>query len=161
MVTLTSASSGLGVVALVSTTIHGVSRAQAELARRVVGHFVEGIGNFIGLRHEGPGVALADFAEAHRRMATAGYDPEPIDAAWAAFEQTRAACSGRLEALAEYWAVPAARWVEEHAATGATGATVHGLPAAAHHHDEAGRIGTDAAEAQPAAGLRDGRGTDQ
>ena len=144
----------LDAATLVTTTIRGVSRAQAELTRRVGGHFSEDISNFIGLRHEGSGVTLPDFAEAHRRLATAGYDLEPIDVAWPAFEQARAAYSGRLEALAEYWAVPAARWVEEHAATGSV---VHELTAAAHHHDQAGRDGgttDEGAEPEAAAGAR-------
>ena len=104
----------LDTAALVLTTIRDVPRAQAELTKRVGAHFVEDISNFFGLVLDGSGVERSEFEEVHERLSAAGYDVEPVDVAWTAFERARATYATRLEALAEYWAVPAAAWIAGH-----------------------------------------------
>lgn len=106
--------SGLGAVldaaALVVTTVQGVPRGQAEMLLRVGAHLVEDISNYI--RHTGDGstVAEADFAAVHERLERAGYKVESREKAWRDFERVRRTYSGRLEALAAYWATPAPSW---------------------------------------------------
>ncbi len=107
--------SSLGAVldsaALVLTTIHGVPRGQAEITKRVGAHLVEDIGNNLRLAGDGAAVDLDDFQAVYQRLGAAGYDLEPQEAAWRAFEHARATYAGRLEALAVYWATPATSWV--------------------------------------------------
>jgi hypothetical protein len=101
----------LDAAALVLTTIRGVSRGQAEITKRVGAHLVEDISNNLHLAGDGSRVDAEQFAEVYRRLGEAGYDLEPEAEAWRAFEAARATYAGRLEALADYWAMPAPVWV--------------------------------------------------
>lgn len=106
--------SALGAVldsaALVVTTIKGVPRGQAEIVLRVGAHLVEDISNYIRQAGDGSSVAHDDFAAVHARLATAGYDLEPLERSWRAFERVRRTYASRLDALADYWATPAPSW---------------------------------------------------
>jgi len=128
----TSWISALGAVldaaALVLTTIRGVPRGQAEITKRVGAHLVEDIGNNLGLTGDGSVVGRGEFGEAYRRLGAAGYDLEPEEEAWRAFEAARASFAGRLEAIAAYWATPATVWVGQ-VRVGAS--AVHRAPATA------------------------------
>jgi hypothetical protein len=53
----------------------------------------------------------SDFDAACDRLEAAGYVLAPRDHAWPAFEAARAAYAPRLEAMANYWATPAASWL--------------------------------------------------
>ncbi|MGO9179547.1 MAG: ion channel [Candidatus Limnocylindrales bacterium] len=102
----------------VLTTIRGVPRGQAELAKRVGAHFVEDIANYLGFGPvEGSGVDRAAFDEAYERLADAGYELEDAGDAWSAFERARATYAARLGVLADYWAVSGVRWTAERTAT--------------------------------------------
>jgi hypothetical protein len=105
----------LDAASLVVTTITNVPRGEAELAKRMGSHLVEDIGN-LGFR-KGEGLALdrLDFEVAYDRLAHAGYQLEPADVAWAAFEAARATYALRLEEMAAYWGTPAASWLGVHA----------------------------------------------
>ncbi|MCI0583010.1 MAG: potassium channel family protein [Chloroflexi bacterium] len=111
----TSWISALGAVldaaALVLTTIRGVARGQAEITKRVGAHLVEDISNNFRLSGDGSRVDRDQFGEVYRRLGEAGYDLEPEEEAWHAFERARSSFAGRLEAIAEYWATPATLWV--------------------------------------------------
>jgi hypothetical protein len=96
--------------ALVVTTIKGIPRGQAEIVLRVGAHLVEDISNFIAHAGDGSTVAHDDFAAVHARLAAAGYEVEPLERSWRAFERVRRTYAGRLDALAEYWATPAPSW---------------------------------------------------
>jgi hypothetical protein len=106
--------SALGAVldsaALVVTTIKGVPRGQAQIVLRVGAHLVEDISNYIARAGDGSAVAHDDFAAVHGRLAAAGYELEPLDRSWRAFERVRRTYAGRLDALADYWATPAPSW---------------------------------------------------
>ncbi len=106
--------SALGAVldsaALVVTTIKGVPRGQAEIVLRVGAHLVEDISNYIRRAGDGSSVAHDDFAAVHARLAAAGYELEPLDRSWRAFERVRRTYASRLDALADYWATPAPSW---------------------------------------------------
>jgi hypothetical protein len=110
----TSWISSLGAVldaaALVLTTIRGVSRAQAEITKRVGAHFVEDITNNFGLAGNGSSVDQLQFEQVYRRLEQAGYDLEPEEEAWRRFERGRGSYAGRLDALAAFWATPATLW---------------------------------------------------
>ncbi len=96
---------------LVLTTIVGVPRGEAKLAKRVGTHLVEDISN-LGFRVGEPtSLDHADFEAAHYRLAQAGYTLVPADDAWPAFEAARGTYAPRLEAMARYWATPAASWL--------------------------------------------------
>jgi len=111
----TSWISALGAVldaaALVLTTIRGVPRGQAEITKRVGAHLVEDIANNFRLAGDGSAVDREQFDEVYRRLGQTGYDLEPEDDAWRAFEGARGSFAGRLEAIAAHWATPATLWV--------------------------------------------------
>ena len=100
----------LDAAALVVTTIKGVPRGQAEIVLRVGAHLVEDISNYIAQVGDGSAVELDDFTAVHERLARAGYDLEPLERSWRAFERVRRTYAGRLDALADYWATPAPSW---------------------------------------------------
>ena len=108
----------LDAASLILTTTKGVESGEAELFRRVGSHLVEDITNLgfgAGARSSpaaGAGMDRAAFDEACRRLAAAGYELVPGDAAWPAFEASRATYAVRLEAMAEYWATPTNSWLE-------------------------------------------------
>jgi hypothetical protein len=96
---------------LVVTTITGIPRGEAELARRVGSHLVEDVSN-LGFRagHAEP-LDRAAFDAAYERLAAVGYRLEPADIAWPRFEAARAIYADRLEEMATYWATPATSWL--------------------------------------------------
>ncbi len=106
----------LDAAVLVQTTIRNVPRAQAELCIRVGGHFAEDLSNLLGLRQDGSGLDQRDFDVAYSILGEVGYDLEPREKAWQAFQERRESYAPRLDALARYWAVPATRWIGERAA---------------------------------------------
>jgi hypothetical protein len=101
----------LDAASLVLTTITGLPRGEAELAKRLGSHLVEDIWN-IGFR-DGESVPLdrLDFEVAYDRLGRAGYALEAADRAWLAFEAARASYASRLEDMATYWATPATSWL--------------------------------------------------
>ena len=122
----------LDAAALVLTTIRGVPRGQAEITKRVGAHLVEDISNNLGLAGDGSRVDRDQFDEVYRRLGEAGYDLEPEDNAWHAFERARSSFAGRLEAIADYWATPATLWVGQ---TRVGASAVHEAPAATSSQD--------------------------
>jgi hypothetical protein len=101
----------LDAASLVLTTIDGVPRGDAKLFKRVGTHLVEDINN-LGFRAGSPtSLERSDFDAACARLAEAGYKLETADSAWPAFEAARATYAPRLEAMARYWATPAASWL--------------------------------------------------
>jgi hypothetical protein len=101
----------LDAASLVLTTIEGLSRGEAKLFKRVGAHLVEDIYN-LGFRVGEPtALDRSDFDAACNRLEGAGYVLVPRDRAWPAFEGARAAYAPRLEAMARYWATPAASWL--------------------------------------------------
>ncbi|HXI82245.1 MAG TPA: potassium channel family protein [Verrucomicrobiae bacterium] len=107
--------SGLGTVldaaSLVLTIVEGVPRGEAKLFKRVGAHLVEDIYN-LGFRAGEPtGLNRADFEAACSRLRAAGYTLATTDDAWPHFEAARATYAQRLEAMATYWATPAASWL--------------------------------------------------
>ena len=101
----------LDAASLVLTTICDVPRGEAKLFKRVGTHLVEDIFN-LGF-HVGQPTNLdrASFDAACARLEEAGYTLEAPDRAWVAFEAGRATYAPRLEAMARYWATPAAQWL--------------------------------------------------
>jgi hypothetical protein len=74
---------------------------------------VEDISNQFHLSHDdGVGVERAEFEDARRRLAEAGYLLRPdADAAWAKFTMIRGTYASRLNAMARSWATPPALWI--------------------------------------------------
>lgn len=114
----------LDAASLVLTTIEGVPRGEAELFRGVGSHLVEDIVNLgfrlgvkpgAGPATAGAGVDRGAFDEAWARLREAGYDMVPAERAWEAFEAARTVYSGRLEAMARYWATPTNSWLDSAA----------------------------------------------
>lgn len=105
----------LDAACLVTTTIGGIPRGEAELCRRVGSHLVEDLSS-LGFR-EGVAVPLRrdEFDAACRRLAAAGYELEPPDRAWRAFERARASYAASLEQMASFWATPGTSWLGTHA----------------------------------------------
>lgn len=101
----------LDAASLVLTTIKGLPTGHAKITHRVGTHLVEDIANILGLKGEGSAVERAEFAVVYAKLGKVGYELEPEDDAWRAFERERASYAGRLLALADYWATPAPVWV--------------------------------------------------
>ncbi len=101
----------LDAASLVLTTLVGIPRGEAKLFKRMGTHLVEDISNlgFSG----GPKTTLdrSAFDAACDRLEEAGYVLAARDEAWPMFEAARATYSSRLEAMATYWATPAAQWL--------------------------------------------------
>ena len=101
----------LDAASLVLTTVTSVPRGDAKLFKRMGTHLVEDIYN-LGFRAGRPtGLDRSAFDAACDRLEEAGYAVEPREVAWPAFEAARATYSARLEAMASYWAAPAAQWL--------------------------------------------------
>ena len=101
----------LDAASLVMTTIKGLPTGHAKITHRVGTHLVEDIANILGLKGEGSAVDRDEFAVVYTKLSKVGYELEPEDDAWHAFERERASYAGRLLALADYWATPAPVWV--------------------------------------------------
>ena len=96
---------------LVLTTIEGIPRGDAKLFKRMGAHLVEDISN-LGFQHGTPTpLDRSAFDAACDRLEGSGYTLVARDLAWPAFEAARATYSSRLEAMASYWATPAAQWL--------------------------------------------------
>jgi hypothetical protein len=78
----------------------------------VANHLVEDLAQALGfaLDHH-PGIERFEFEQALERLAGAGYRLRPIEESWARFSELRARYAGPLNAMAVYWAIPAAPWV--------------------------------------------------
>ena len=101
----------LDAASLVLTTIDGVPRGEAKVFKRVGTHLVEDIYN-LGFRDGAPaGLDRESFDLVCDRLEEAGYHLAPRDAAWPAFEASRATYAARLESMAGYWATPATSWL--------------------------------------------------
>ena len=101
----------LDAASLVLTTVTSVPSGDAKLFKRMGTHLVEDIYN-LGFRAGRPtGLDRSAFDAACDRLEEAGYAVEPREVAWPAFEAARATYSARLEAMASYWAAPAAQWL--------------------------------------------------
>jgi hypothetical protein len=100
----------LDTASLVLTTVEGVPRGQAELVKKMGAHLVEDITN-LGFRRGGSdGVDRESFDAVYERLVLAGYALVPREDAWPAFRRARSSYAEGLEAMATYWAVPAAAW---------------------------------------------------
>ena len=107
---ITALGTVIDAASLVLTTIDGVPRGQAELVKKMGAHLVEDVTN-LGFHAEGSdGVDRDSFDAVYERLGAAGYRLVPLDDAWPAFRRARSTYAERLEAMASYWAVPAAAW---------------------------------------------------
>jgi hypothetical protein len=100
----------LDTATLVLTTIDGVPRGQAELAKALGDHLVEDITN---LGNRAPGSTSIDrpsFDAVYQRLEAAGYRLVPEDEAWPAFAAARASYADRLEQMAVFWVAPSVSW---------------------------------------------------
>jgi len=98
---------------LVLTTIERGPSGPAWVMHGIGVHLVEDVARFFHVTGPGSaGIERAEFDEARRRLAAAGYRLTPdAEASWAAFERRRGAYADRLNALAAYLAVPPAQWI--------------------------------------------------
>jgi hypothetical protein len=110
---ISSVGAVLDAATLVMTTITNVPRGHAKIMHRVGTHLVEDITNIIRIKGDGSAVDHDEFATVYAKLARAGYELEPEDQAWHAFERERASYAGRLIAMANYWATTAPVWVSK------------------------------------------------
>lgn len=97
---------------LVVTAIEDGPTGRARMMSAAGTHLVEDLANFFRLAHaDGLGIERGEFDAAYARLAAAGYRMREVAAAWRAFGEARARYAGRLNALAEQWAVPPSLWV--------------------------------------------------
>lgn len=99
------------------TTIVGGPSGQARATRAIGSHLVEDIGRSFRFADPGaagaePGIERAEFDDARRRLASAGYPlVADADASWSSFARSRAGYAGALNAIARYLDVPPAQWI--------------------------------------------------
>jgi hypothetical protein len=97
---------------LVLTSIEDGPKGWAKLFRAVGGHLLEDLVQYFRLPDEVEvGVERAEFDEACRRLAFAGFRMRDPDEAWDAFSRQRSEYAGRVNALARNWATPPAQWI--------------------------------------------------
>jgi len=101
----------LDAATLVVTTIDGLPRGHAELARRVGSHLTEDLSNLGFAEGETAWLSRDDFEAACNRLERAGFRLVDRTQAWGRFEAARLAYAPRLEAMANYWAVAATSWL--------------------------------------------------
>jgi hypothetical protein len=100
----------LDTATLVLTTIEGVGRGQAELAKTLGDHLVEDITN---LGNHAPASSSLDrpaFDAVYARLEAAGYRLAPEAQAWEDFSVARRSYADRLEQMAAFWLVPSVSW---------------------------------------------------
>jgi hypothetical protein len=100
----------LDTATLVLTTIEGVPRGSAELAKALGSHLVEDIYNLGNRAPAAASVDRAAFDAVYARLEAAGYRLAPEAGAWAAFAEARATYADRLEQMANFWLVPSVSW---------------------------------------------------
>lgn len=104
----------LDAATLVLTTLEDGPRGAATVMRGIGSHAVEDLAHVFGLSAErDSGVERAEFDDAYRRLAAAGYSVRDPDAAWADFASSRAEYAAGLNALARHFAVPPALWISD------------------------------------------------
>lgn len=101
----------LDAASLVVTTIEGLPRGSAELARRVGSHLAEDLSNLGFEEGETAWLGRPEFDAVCDRLERAGYRLADRADAWGRFEAARLAYAPRLEAMANYWAVTATSWL--------------------------------------------------
>ena len=101
----------LDAASLVLTTIEGIPRGEAKLFKRIGTHLVEDIYNLGFRAGETNELNRSDFDAACDRLEEAGYALAKRDVAWPSFQGARATYAASLEAMATYWATPAASWL--------------------------------------------------
>jgi hypothetical protein len=100
----------LDTATLVLTTIDGVPRGQAELAKALGDHLVEDITNLGNRARASTSLDRPSFDAVYERLAAAGYRLVPEDEAWPAFAAARASYADRLEQMAVFWVAPSVSW---------------------------------------------------
>ena len=100
----------LDTATLVLTTIEGVPRGQAELAKALGDHLCEDITNLGNRAPASSSLDRPSFDAVYERLAAAGYRLVPEDVAWPAFAAARASYADRLAQMAAFWATPSVSW---------------------------------------------------
>src|SRR5579859_6823476 len=97
---------------LVLTTVKNGPKGWAKLSRSVGADSLEEMVSYFDLTAEPEiGVERAEFDEARRRLARAGFELEDPDRSWDSFVRLRQEYAGRVNALARHWATPPAQWI--------------------------------------------------
>ncbi len=109
----------LDAATLVMTTIEGVPRGKAKMMASMGEHVVEDVSHAFRFENEpGAGIAKAEFEEARRRLAAAGYALGDFKESWHAFKVRRSRYAARLNLLAEFWVSPPSQWIGDRAPLG-------------------------------------------
>jgi hypothetical protein len=102
----------LDAATLLITTVELDHRGQAELTLRSGTHLVQDFSHFFALdTDEGAGVEYDEFVTAYRTMRELGIPLRPLEDAWPAFAAKRGLYASALDALANWWRIPPARWI--------------------------------------------------
>ena len=100
----------LDTATLVLTTIEGVQRGTAELAKDLGTHLVEDLSNLGYHGRAYSEIDRGDFAAVYGRLQDAGYQLAPEETAWTAFSAGRRDYAARLDGMAAFWAAPSVSW---------------------------------------------------
>jgi hypothetical protein len=97
---------------LLVTTLDVDHRGQAQLTLRLGAHLVHDFAGFFALdTTEAVGVEADEFTAAYADLQAVGTPLRPLEEAWPAFAERRAAYAPALDTIARYWRIPPARWI--------------------------------------------------
>ncbi len=97
---------------LLITTLDVGQRGQAEITTRIGTHLVRDFMGFFKLpAGDAAGVEYAEFVIAYEKLGELGVPLRPLEDAWPAFSEKRATYAVPLNAMAQWWRIPPARWI--------------------------------------------------
>jgi hypothetical protein len=97
---------------LLITTLDMDQRGQAEITLRLGSHLVRDFTGFFRLPpNDAAGVEFDEFVTAYKALGELGAPLHPLEDAWSAFAQKRAAYAVALDTMAFWWRIPPARWI--------------------------------------------------
>ena len=107
----------LDAATLLVTTVADESTGQASLLVDVGTHTMHDIADYFGMPLTGgPGVEHAEYLDARRRLANAGYVLRDEESSWREFCRYRSRYAEPLNVIARYWAIPPAQWIGDRSA---------------------------------------------
>lgn len=102
----------LDATTLMLTTAELDHRGEAEITARLGTHLVNDFSAFFVLPpSDAGGVDFDEFVLAYQSLGSLGVPLVPLENAWTAFNAKRALYTAPLDAMAQWWRIPPARWI--------------------------------------------------
>jgi hypothetical protein len=102
----------LDAATLLITTAELDHRGEAEITARLGTHLVRDFAAYFRLPpSDAGGVDFDEFVLAYQSLGSLGVPLVPLENAWEAFSARRAVYTASLDAMAQWWRIPPARWI--------------------------------------------------